>query len=366
MKQPLVKSSYPPEDVIILLKDISGEVTPLPTEQREMLNQTGTHYSEMLPLEYKPTEEYMNIYIDALHTLSHKTANATAILADKLYERYGNNLVLVSLARAGTPVGILVKRFIKYKYGISVPHYSISIIRGKGIDVNAMNYIVDLHGSYGLQFIDGWVGKGAINQVLNESCEILRASSPKYSKLDSTLGVLSDPAWITDLCGTHEDFLIPSACLNSTVSGLISRTFVKDDIIGPTDFHGAVYYGELESEDKSNEFIDTVCSFFDKIDYNHFGETSLCAPDAKTGVDEVRIIGNHFGITDISKIKPGVGETTRVLLRRVPFCVLVRDLRELPKFPHIKRLCEEKNVPILEFPMQMYNVCGIIKKVSDL
>lgn len=362
----LVKTSYRRGDVTILLKDISGIITPLPTEEREKLNQSGTHYSEMLPLEYKPTEKYLEIYNEALHTLSYKTANATAILADKLYERYGEKLVLVSLARAGTPIGILLKRFIKYKYHISVPHYSISIIRGKGIDVNAMEYIVDQHGSYGVQFIDGWVGKGAINEVLTKACEDLKSNAHKYSHLDSTLAVLSDPAFITDLCGTHEDFLIPSACLNSTVSGLISRTFLRDDVIGPNDFHGAVYYGELKNEDKSNEFIDTVSSYFEKIDYNYFLDATFSVPEGKTGIDEVKLIGEHFGITDVSKIKPGVGETTRVLLRRVPYCVLIRNISEIDKFPHIKRLCEEKNIPIMEFPMQMYNVCGIIKKMSDL
>lgn len=362
----LVKTSYTSDDVIILLKDISGIITPIPTEEREKLNQSGTHYSEMLPLEYKPTEKYMEIYNEALQNLSYKTANATAILADKLYERYGKDLVLVSLARAGTPIGILLKRFIKYKYHISVPHYSISIIRGKGIDVNAMDYIVNIHGSYGLQFVDGWIGKGAINGVLSEACEKLRAKDSKYSKLDSTLAVLSDPAFITDLCGTHEDFLIPSACLNSTVSGLISRTFLRNDVIGPNDFHGAVYYGELELEDKSNEFIDTVSSYFEEIDYNYFFKTTIAVPKGTTGMDEVKLIGKYFGITDVSKIKPGVGETTRVLLRRVPYCVLIRDFGEIDKFPHIKRLCEEKNIPIIEFPMQMYNVCGIIKNMSDL
>ena len=75
----LVKSSYRSEDVTILLKDISGLITPLPTEEREKLNQSGIHYSEMLPLEYKPTEKYMEIYNEALETLSYKTANATAI-----------------------------------------------------------------------------------------------------------------------------------------------------------------------------------------------------------------------------------------------------------------------------------------------
>lgn len=360
----LVKSSYRREDVTILLKDISGLITPLPTEEREKLNQSGIHYSEMLPLEYKPTEKYMEIYNEALQTLSYKTANATAIIADKLYAKHGKDLVLVSLARAGTPIGILIKRFIKHKYDVNVPHYSISIIRGKGIDMNAMNFIVDKHQSYGIQFIDGWVGKGAINDVLVEACNTLKSKDKKFAGLDSTLAVLSDPAYITELCGTHEDFLIPSACLNSTVSGLISRTFLRDDIISPTDFHGAVYYGELKSEDKSNEFIDTVSSFFDSIDYDYFKHHTFI-PNSRTGLDEVKDIARDFGIDDITKIKPGVGETTRVLLRRIPYCVLVNSHDNINKFPHIERLCEEKNIPILEYPLQMYNVCGIIKKVSD-
>lgn len=362
----LVKSSYRSDDVTILLKDISGIITPLPTEEREKLNQSGVHYSEMLPLEYKPTEKYMEIYNEALQTLSFKTANATAILADKLYEKYGNKLVIVSLARAGTPIGILLKRFIYFKYNVNIPHYSISIIRGKGIDNNAMNYIVNKHGSYGLQFVDGWVGKGAINEVLYEACESLKNNNSKFSELDSTLAVLSDPAFITDLCGTHEDFLIPSACLNSTVSGLISRTFLRKDIIGPNDFHGAVYYGELKLEDKSNEFIDTVSSYFEKINYDYFQDKFSIAKGSQTGLDEVKRIAKDFEIDDISKIKPGVGETTRVLLRRVPYCVIVRNLSDMKDFPHIKRLCEEKNIPIKEYPLQMYTVCGIIKTLSDI
>ncbi len=360
----LVRTSYNSSDVTILLKDISGLITPLSTEERERLNQSGVHYSEMLPLEYKPTDQYMKIYYEALEKLSYKTANATAILADKLYAKYGNKLVLVSLARAGTPIGILVKRFLKYKYHINVPHYSISIIRGKGIDENAINFIVNRHGAFGIQFLDGWIGKGAINGVLLEACETLKECAPKFANLDPTLAVLSDPAFITDLCGTHEDFLIPSACLNATVSGLISRTLLRSDLIGPHDFHGAIYYGELKSEDKSNEFIDTVCGYFPHINYHYFHDNSI--QQTLTGMEEVKKVAEAFGIDDISKIKPGVGETTRVLLRRVPYCVLVREQENIQNFPHIQRLCEEKNIPIKEYPLQAYQVCGIIKKLSDL
>ena len=54
-----MKSSYLESDVTLLLKDISGQVTPLPTKEREKLIQSGVHYCEMLPLEYKPTEKYL-------------------------------------------------------------------------------------------------------------------------------------------------------------------------------------------------------------------------------------------------------------------------------------------------------------------
>ena len=47
------------------------------------------------------------------------------------------------------------------------------------------------------------------------------------------LAVLSDPAGLARLRGTRDDLLIPSACLNATVSGLISRRKAPG---GPTRF----------------------------------------------------------------------------------------------------------------------------------
>ena len=50
-----MRSSYSEEDVILLLKDITGLVEPQPAKVREKLIQSGKHYSEMLPVEYVPT-----------------------------------------------------------------------------------------------------------------------------------------------------------------------------------------------------------------------------------------------------------------------------------------------------------------------
>ena len=160
-----MRSSYSEEDVILLLKDITGLVEPQPAKVREKLIQSGKHYSEMLPVEYVPTDQYMQVYHNALKHYAKPVANAVGMLADKIIENKGKKIVLVSLARAGIPIGILVKRYIKFKYGINVPHYSISIIRGRGIDDNAMKYLLEKYRPQQILFVDGWIGKGAI---LNE------------------------------------------------------------------------------------------------------------------------------------------------------------------------------------------------------
>ena len=61
-----MRRSYRDEDVTLLLKDITGMVQPQPTEEREKLIQAGKHYREMLPVEYVPTEKYMQVSREAL------------------------------------------------------------------------------------------------------------------------------------------------------------------------------------------------------------------------------------------------------------------------------------------------------------
>lgn len=345
-------STYKPEDVEILLKDISGAVEPLDNESREKLIQQGVHYSEMLPLEYKPSKEYLYTYETALRQSAQITADAVAAVSDKIWKNKGRDIVLVSLARAGTSIGILIKRFIKKKYGCDVPHYTISIIRGKGIDKNAMDYILKRHAPQNIQFVDGWVGKGAIQNQLN-------AAMREYPDVDSGLAVLSDPAGAASYCGTHEDFLIASSCLNSVVSGLLSRTFYRKDIIGKSDFHGAAFYSNLIECDMTYEFIEAIEEKFD-LSYEDNEDFSL-----QYGMNETEEIYEKFHMTDINFIKPGIGETTRVLLRRIPWKILVRSLDDYEHLGHIYVLAREKNADIEVYPLKTYRACGLIKKLAD-
>lgn len=357
--------SYPPEDVVFLLKNIDGLVPELENQIREEAIQRGTHYSEMLPVEYQPKPHYISLFHAMLQASGEKIAVATAIVAEQMLQLKGQSVILVSLARAGTPIGILIKRYLAAKYGIQLPHYSVSIIRGKGIDENALLYIMQQHPGQAIQFIDGWTGKGAIAAELITACQRF---NEKYGKnIDPALAVLADPGYCVSLYGTREDFCIPSACLNSTVSGLISRTVHRSDLIGELDFHGAKFYSQWQQQDVSALFIDTIVKHFLCISHEAVldGQQVLNnqAPPTWAGLKNIQRLQADFNITDVNMIKPGVGETTRVLLRRIPWKILI-DTQNNPNLQHILLLAKDRGVEVEEYPNMSYSCCGLIKTMG--
>ncbi len=359
--KPKHMGSYRKEDVTFLLKEIGSEIAETDSEAREKLIQSGVHYSELLPQEYEPSEAYMKMYKDTLNVLADKTAQLTAITANKIVKYIGKGAVLVSLARAGTPVGVLLKRYMDARFGIDVPHYSISIIRGKGFDINAMKYITQNHSEQDIIFVDGWTGKGAIGKQLDEACA--EFNTYMGTSIKSVLAVLADPAQSAQIYGTREDFLLPSACLNSTVSGLVSRTFHRDDVIGADDYHGARFYKDLLDADVSNDFIDTVCASMTVRDWDNLGDGDVfdSAPP-RTGIKTTLRIGHDYGIQDVNHIKPGIGETTRVLLRRVPWKILINPTMTTD-LTHILQLAKDRGVEVEEYYDMEYSCCGLIKVV---
>ena len=344
--------SYTESDVTLLLTDITGKVAPEDTETREKKIQAGTHYCEMLPVEYVPTKEYEKAYEEMVEHYAKPVADAVCILSEKIYNQT-KNPVLVSLARAGIPAGIMVKHYLEKKYEIFAPHYSISIIRGKGIDKNAMDTILRHHSKDDIIFVDGWTGKGAIKNQLTEAV--------KEYDINPILAVIADPAGVAEIYGSAEDLMIPSACLNSTISGLISRTFLREDIIGPNDYHGAVCYHEMKGNDKSYDFIEKIENYFC---YNNLG--AFDSTDRIYGMSDVQSLAKEYNISNINLIKPGIGESTRVLLRRVPDVVIVnKNYQGRDDLKPILRLAHEKNVKVVYRDLNCYKVCGIIKNMAD-
>ncbi len=344
----LVPTSILKNDGIVLLKDITGRADPLPSVEREKLIRSGVHYSELLPAEYEPSPEYLRLYESGLEQWAGETARAVASISEQIYAKKGRNAVIVSLARAGTPVGVLIVRYLRRKYGFTAAHYSISIIRGRGVDKNALRYILARHSPEDLQFVDGWTGKGAISSQLSEALE-------DFPEIDPTLGVLADPAGVCELCGTHDDVFIPCSCLNSVVSGLFSRSFLRGDLIGEDDFHGAAYFSELAAGDRTYDFIERV-----EREFGFDGEISPVQPCAAgCGLEEARKIAAEFGVADINLVKPSIGETTRVLLRRIPRVILLQEKGSVLT-AHIEELAAEKGVRVEEYPLNCYRAVGII------
>ncbi|MET7472831.1 phosphoribosyltransferase [Streptomyces sp. NPDC005648] len=356
-------SSYPPEEVGWLLQDLSDVTLEAPTEEREEAIQSGgAHYAESLPVEYQPSEQYQELFHAALETTASRLAQAVGAVTEIVLAERSPRPVLVSLARAGTPVGVLMRRWAHYRHGLELPHYAVSIVRGRGIDANALRYLAAHHDPHDVVFVDGWTGKGAITRELADAIREFEASDG-ITGFDPEIAVLADPGSCVRTYGTREDFLIPSACLNSTVSGLISRTVLRSDLVGPHDFHGAKFYRELAGADVSVDFVDAVAARFPEVAeaVDAQAKELLSGDRAPTweGWAAVERISEEYGIHDVNLVKPGVGETTRVLLRRVPWKILARQGAGAD-LDHVRLLAGQRGVPVEEVAELPYTCVGLI------
>jgi hypothetical protein len=351
-----ISGSYTLDDCTFLLKDLSDKIKIVSIEEKEKIINSGINYSEVLSKEEIPDEEYTKLFIDSTEKFKYEIAAYTALLSEKILSFRGNSFILVSLARAGSPVGVLLKKYFKEKYNLEIPHYSISIIRGKGIDENALLHIINKHKTENLQFIDGWVGKGAIFKELKEAVNIF---NQKYqTDINPELGVIADPTGLTKLSATQEDIFIPSSCLNSTVSGLISRTVHNKNFIRPEDFHGVKIYSEFIKYDLSNFFINKISNCFKEINSLKLSlKSDIIQKDDVN--EQILKIQKEFGIKEWNKVKPGIGETTRVLLRRNALFILIKDYNNT-NIRHIMYLAEKKNIKTVEYKNMNYECMGII------
>ncbi|MGW4364761.1 cysteine protease StiP family protein [Nocardia takedensis] len=360
--------SYAAHEVSWLLKDLSELDLEADIAEREQRIQAGeAHYAESLPIEYQPDAAYRDLFEQVLADSARRLALAVGTVAELVVAERGSDIVLVSLARAGTPVGILMKRWLAARGGeqsLDVPHYAVSIVRDRGIDAVALDYLARHHDPASVVFVDGWTGKGAITRELTEALDAYHAAGG--ARFDDELAVLADPGQCVRTYGTRDDFLIASACLNSTVSGLISRTVLNDTVIGPGDFHGAKFYRELAEADVSVRMLDTVAAEFDGVRDAVPAELAAVTGGDRTptwsGWASVEKVREEYGIASVNFVKPGVGETTRVLLRRVPWRVLVREA-DAPEHAHLRLLAEARGVPVDVVPDLAYSCMGLIKEV---
>ncbi len=352
--------SYHPADVTFLLKPVTMPFIDVTQKEREI--QSGRkHYSEMLAPERPPAAEYMAVFREAFATNRARVGRDVAALAKAIAARPGPETVLISLARAGTPIGVLLNRTL-LRLGRQVKHYSISIIRDRGLDLVAMQTILARHPAADLVFVDGWTGKGAIGRELAHS---LANHLPQLR--DAPLCVLSDLAGVADLAASDEDYVVPSAILNGVISGLVSRTILSTDLISDDDYHGCVILSDLTGEDLSRWYIDQqMVDIIAALDAATAAEWSdaqrqQAAITSRSFVSEML---RRTGIEDINRVKPGIGEATRALLRRVPERLFVRQPQE-QEVKHLMTLAAQKGIVAEIDPALPYRACAIIKTMGN-
>ena len=353
--------SYAPADCEFLLKPIRLAPTPLALKER-MIQGAVRHYSEMLAPESLPPPAYLALFRALTQAHAERLGREILSLAAYIARTRVAPLTVVSLARAGTPIGALLTRALGARLGIAARHYSISIIRDRGIDANALRYLLRgaARPAAGLVFVDGWTAKGVITQELKAAVARWNRTEPEH--LDDRLYVLCDLGGAADVAAGYDDYAIPSGILNATVSGLVSRSVLNHQI-GAGDFHGCVFYDQFAAADHSTWFLDRIAATFDAVEVQDLRPEARAARGRQTR-EWLNDCMARTGIADQNLIKPGVAEATRVLLRRVPERLLLRDPGDA-EVRHLIELAQTRGVPISVAPGMPLRAAAIIHSHGD-
>jgi len=360
---PPFTGSYTLDDVQFLLKPIS--VVDTPVHLKEALIQSGKkHYSEMLSHEALPSDDYLALFHEALALNQERMAQHLLILAQRIIATRPHGITLVSLARAGTPVGVLLKQVLKQHFTLDVAHYSVSIIRDVGLDNNALRFILQQHAPESLVFVDGWTGKGVIARQL--ACSLAEFAASDGVEIPAELYVLTDLSGSAAVTASSEDYLIPSSVLNSTVSGLVSRSVYVPHTAEANDFHGCVYYQHFTKHDLSGYFIEVMLDCVERVWRSGEFESPTIDRQQLQNVSQTLLqnLAKQYSISHANYIKPGIGEATRVLLRREAQRLLLRDLNA-ESTRHLRWLAESKSIPITVCADLPYQAVALIKELHS-
>lgn len=350
--------SYKPGNVEFLLQPLAIKMTSV--EEKERLIQSGRrHYSEMLSQEPEPSARHLQLFQAALDIGGERLAIESVQLAKSIRNRlYGQPVVLVSLVRAGVPLGVILHQTLQ-EMGAESYHYGISIIRDRGIDHEALNIIEARHGTGGIVFVDGWTGKGAITGELKRTL----ACRPGYPDMPR-LVVLADPCGCSWLSASGDDWLIPFGILGAPVSGLVSRSIWTE-----TGLHGCVHCNHLAEYECSEYLVDVIARHRRGLNMSTIQACSWedrdALPLAQSSARVIDTLAARYDISNRNRIKPGIAEATRAVLRRMPDHVLVRSVND-PDVGLLVHLATESGIAITEVGSDLgpYRAVTIIKKVS--
>lgn len=342
--------SYPPEDVTFLAE--LAEASPVgAAELRGAVGSGERAIFQMVTAEPEPDAAQLGLFRDALARNRGRLARDVRATAAALADRRPGGVALLSLVRAGVPLGILVARELRRR-GVPCRHYAVSLVREVGVDWIALDRVLADHAPGEVAFLDGWTGKGATGASLSAS--VAEYAACRGVRLDGGLHVVQDISGTAPVAGGDEDYLVPSAMLNAAVHGLVSRTILPDPSAARTRLHACAVFAAPACGDLSDGFLRAV-------------EAAEPAPPAsrrdpaalrQASSAFMAAVAARFGVADRNRIKPGVNEATRAAVLRVPDAVLVRDAGD-PEVAHILRAAAASSAPVLVDPAMPYAACVV-------
>lgn len=331
-----LSSTYAPRDALLLLDETHAP--DLTVEEKERLLQAGLHYGHVVSREAPPSPAQARAFDLALDVSAAVCAHLVDAIAERLVRQYPRGVLLVSLARGGTPLGALLTRALTPR--VEAPHVSVSVIRDHGVDQVALGEARAAWPHLPFVIVDGWTGRGRVAREV-------RASLPGVP-----LVAAADPAHAADIAGTRDDTLVPWCLLNATVSGLASRSTLPERAGAR---HRAAFLADLAPFDRTAALLDAVTHHLGQTGVTHAGEA------VPRGAPRVTLeLAAQWGERDESLVKAGIGESARALLRRDPERLLLRD-PEHPTVAPLVLLAQNRDVPVHHVAALPYRAACLVR-----
>ncbi len=152
-------------------------------------------------------------------------------LADRVAVAAPSPPVLVSILRAGVPVGALLARSLKRRFGAPVPLVALSLFDGLGWDAAALESALADHPGRPVVFVDSWTSGGGVARELQRSyARWLDSGRPDFTGGEGPrLAVLCDPRGLADFSAVRADRFVPSSLFTAPETLGFSRGFATAD-----------------------------------------------------------------------------------------------------------------------------------------
>ena len=135
---------------------------------------------------------------------------------------------------------------------------------------------------------------------------------------------------------------------------LISRAVCSSELTMPHEYYGSVFFNNLISFDRTNEYLDAIESQFE-YNINTKNKKRTCEI---TGAAEVEKISDEYNIGE-HFIKPGISEAIRAFLRKEPDIILASNLNDEDVQYLLNSSKKQHSIEFRQYPLKNYKMCSL-------